>query len=258
MEELLGIGEVAEDVGWIDEGEDGLGCLLEGEGDGQADESLWDEDPDLPDDAGMPQKPDDFGRRMIAGEPVEEGPIIQKAEASCALDIEQEVLKHLGFDVDSTALENLAVQQGWYDPEEGTLSENVGMILEAHGVEVERRWDWTLTELLDALESGEEVIVALDAEEVRNPQRGPGGAPLEKIDQGHAVWVASIDLDDNGNISLVLKDPGNPKGSDLNANVSDFLNAWADFGNFAVVTRNSGANDTSGLSAADSAGKEEI
>lgn len=211
----------------------------------------FDDDSLLPDDApevaDMSDPPDAWHEdgvehRVVCGDPGREEAHwgLQKDLTTCATTVQKCVLEAvLGVDFDESELQTMAVEKGWADPERGTPNENLGNLLEAHGVEVDRGYDRTLTDLLDALERDEKVIVALDGNEIWEPRTGPGGAPLELRDHGHTVWVTGMEVDDDGRVTIVVNDPAHEDGRSKSIGVEHFLNAWVDFGNYAVVARKS-------------------
>lgn len=161
----------------------------------------------------------------------------QSDEVGCAIAAEQGILESLGVHSSEEELRSLAVTNGWHDPETGTYADDVGRLLEANGVAVERGYEHTLTDLYDALNQNAKVLVGLDANEIWNPVHGHGGAPLEQPDTSHVVWVTGMELDDAGGVRFILNDSGTPDGREMAVDSIDFLNAWADFGNFAVFAR---------------------
>ena len=112
----------------------------------------------------------------------------------------------------------------------------MGNLLEANGIPVERKHGCSVVEMFDALNSGEKVIVGLDANEIWEPQVDEFGNPVEQPDQGHAVWVTGIQMDDNGQLDVVLNDSGVSDGAGKTVPMKHFLNAWDDYGNFATIT----------------------
>lgn len=89
---------------------------------------------------------------------------------SCAIVAQEGVLESLlGYDIPKTELEQMAYNNGWYDPKSGTPIECVGNILEAYGVPVEQGHDKSLIDIYNALDNGEKVIVGLDPYEIWEP-----------------------------------------------------------------------------------------
>jgi hypothetical protein len=161
----------------------------------------------------------------------------QGLEQSCAVVAQQGVLESiLHKDVSQDALVSIAQEQGWYDPECGTPPSCVGNLLEAFDIPVERHVDTTLEELYTALTHGEKVIVGLNAHEIWQPLHSPEGVPLKQEPAGHAVWVTGITVKDN-EFYVAVNDSAPLSGWRNEIPLKDFMNAWQDGGNFAVITK---------------------
>lgn len=167
---------------------------------------------------------------------------------SCAIVAQEGVLESLlGYDIPKTELEQMAYNNGWYDPKSGTPIECIGNILEAYGVPVEQGYDKSLIDIHNALDNDEKVIVALDANEIWDPARDYHGRPVEYSDAGHAIWVTGIVMDGEGNLSVKINDSGTTDGMGKTVSLEDFKNAWDDFGNFAVMTNHQLASTDEGV-----------
>ena len=162
----------------------------------------------------------------------------QVANDTCAVVAQQGIIEaFVGHDIPQEEVVQVALDHGWYRPGQGTLPECVGNVLEHYGVPVERGFDCSLDELYSALLDGRKVIVGIDANEIWEPQADWSGSPREIAGgANHAVWVTGIGPDDNGNLCVVLNDSGTPGGRESHVPVQDFLNAWEDSSNFAVIT----------------------
>jgi hypothetical protein len=173
------------------------------------------------------------------GCPIEDADCWQEQEGtnSCAVVAQVGVYESItGIKLSEAEACQTAADNGWYDPESGTVPNNVGKFLATMGIPTEQSYDATLVDLADALERGDKVIVGLDANEISNPIADPvTGLPLEQANGGHAVWVTGIDRDPDGTVKIILNDSGTPDGRMKAVEVEDFLNAWEDYGNFLVV-----------------------
>jgi len=177
---------------------------------------------------------------LIAGDPQSEADHwhLQEDQNSCAVACQKGILESLtNQSIPESELSELAECNGWYDPSCGTSPLDVGRLLEAYGVPLERGHDYTAMDLLDALGRGEKVIVGVDANEIWTPIKDSYGNPVEQPDTGHAVWVTGMEVTDDGRAFVCLNDPGTPDGRCKIVALEDFLNAWNDFGNFATITR---------------------
>lgn len=156
---------------------------------------------------------------------------------TCAVMAQQGVIYAItGQYIPEAALEQVAYEHGWFDPASGTSPESMGNMLSFYGIPNSNQTGLSITDIAVALEHGEKVIVALDANEIWTPQSA-SGAPLEQPNGGHAVWVTGIKVDEQtGEYSVVLNDTGRPDGRGFTIHMADFINAWDDYGNRAVIT----------------------
>ncbi|MFI6979360.1 hypothetical protein ACIBSV_12340 [Embleya sp. NPDC050154] len=155
----------------------------------------------------------------------------QTSPTSCAVVSQGMILEKLtGVPLDENALMTEAQQAGIYDPETGTRTDDIGKLLEMHGVDTDMVPGADMRQMLDALEKGDQVIVALDAQEIWSPVHDPNtGAPLEQDPtMGHAVWVTGIDTQPDGSVYVLLNDSGAPFGQTEPIPLADFVNAWQD------------------------------
>jgi len=164
---------------------------------------------------------------------------------SCAIATQEFILDELGeqygieFNEDQLAQE--AIASGWYTPDHGTPLDCVGNILEAHGIGVEKQFEGNLNEINQQLQQGHKVLVALDSDEILNPDAANDdllvnfyGMPGQ--DANHAVQVIGIDNSDSKHLMVILNDPGRADGMGLKVPAANFLNAWEDSNNFMVST----------------------
>jgi hypothetical protein len=131
-----------------------------------------------------------------------------------------------------------AQQQGWFDPNGGTLPADIGNILEVLNIDTYKTNNASLADLEYALARGDKPIVGLDGNEIWNPQYDWYGQALEQTDAGHAVWVTGIDYQSNGSASIILNDSGTPYGMSSVVDYDDFMNAWQDYGYFVTIADN--------------------
>jgi hypothetical protein len=181
----------------------------------------------------------------IGGNPEQEAQYyhLQEGDESCAVAAQTCVLESIFPDrhFNEADLAHIAEEKGWYSPQSGTPREDVGNLLQEFNVPIERHTDFTFTEIYDAVNHGDKVIVGLNPNEIWNPQHGADGSPLHQAPAGHAVWVTGFELNDQGKVEVVLNDTGTPDGRGSRIPVDDFRNAWNEYSNFAVVTHLNGA-----------------
>jgi hypothetical protein len=163
----------------------------------------------------------------------------QDGAASCAVVAQISVYESLtGEFITEADATDYAAEQGWFDPDSGTFTEDTSNILEDIGIEVHTSYDTAFTDLAYALEAGDKPIVALDSSEIWEPQYDRQGNSLEQEDAGHAVWVTGISQESDGSIDIILNDSGIPNGSASVVDYYDFMNAWEDHDFFAAIAEN--------------------
>lgn len=163
----------------------------------------------------------------------------QDGSASCAVVAQISIYESLtGESISESSASEVAYQQGWFDPVTGTPVPYTGYILEDLGIDTIQMNDTTLETLEYALSIGDKPIVALDANEIWDPQYDLHGNSLEQVDAGHAVWVTGIDYQTDGSVDIILNDSGHPNGSASVVDYYDFMNAWQDYDYFATIADN--------------------
>jgi len=149
-----------------------------------------------------------------------------------------------GQDFDEEELRQEAIDNGWYTPGAGTPLGQMGAILEAHGIPVEREYGGTVDSIESTLEHGGKVMVAIDADETWNAGKDDanddllgdvGGIPGQ--DANHAVEVIGVDRSDPDHPMVILNDPGHPDGRGMMVPLDEFQDAWEDSGNYMVSTK---------------------
>ncbi|HNW83498.1 MAG TPA: hypothetical protein PKG52_11485 [bacterium] len=169
----------------------------------------------------------------------------QEAPNSCAVAVQTDILNDFGINVSETEMRDMGEQMGIYTDNGGTPLSDVGKLIEEHGIELESQRDgFTLDDLMNASNSGEKIIIGLDAAEIWNspdivdsPLETYTGGLIEIPTAGHAVEFKGIFEDFDGNLYAIVDDPGHPNGHNVHVPIDDFLDAWSDFDNFAVITK---------------------
>jgi hypothetical protein len=169
---------------------------------------------------------------------------VQQHEDTDAIVAQQVILESIfGQALSEDALREEAIANGWYTPGGGMPLEHVGDLLEAHGINVVRTHSASFENLVEKLNEGQRVVVAVDKDEVWNPGQGVlqdeilgdfGRIPGH--DANHVVEVIGIDNTYPANPMVILNDPSHPDGKGLMVPAEEFLSAWADSGNFMVST----------------------
>ena len=158
---------------------------------------------------------------------------------TCTIRCQEFILEQFtGVPFDETALVQEARDAGWYEPGRGTAPQDVGNLLEVHGIPVNRYEAATIFDLAHELAQGHKVIVGVDAGELWQQH-----AVLESIaDQlgisgaDHAVVVSGVDTTDPDDVQVIVSDPGTGEAA-ATYPLAQFVDAWRDSGCFMVATQ---------------------
>jgi len=156
--------------------------------------------------------------------------------AYCCLECEKYILSAYNIEFDDGQLLEDAVKNGWHK-ENGTALHNVGRHLEKNGLVVTRRYDSSVTDIAEALEENERVIVAVDGGELTGDR-----ADEMKEDRlvgqipDHTVVVLAVDRI-RGTIRIY--DPASINAEDT-YQIRIFEDAWNDSKNYLVTVTHKG------------------
>jgi hypothetical protein len=177
----------------------------------------------------------------IIGTPEQDGisfPGQQSYPDTCAIRCQEFVLEEFtGQHFDENALVNEAEQNGWYKPGEGTRMEDVGNLLELHGIAVNRYREANIFNLASELAQGHKVIIGVDSDDLwQNPVLNPIQDQLNLQGADHAVVVSGIDTSDPSMPHVMVSDPGTGQAI-ASYPMDQFLNAWKESGFYMVATQ---------------------
>lgn len=160
----------------------------------------------------------------------------QAFDDTCAIKSQEIVMNAAGLEVSEVGLREEAIQNGWYSPGFGTPMEDVGKLMEAHGMDVQQQVHGNIFNLVSELSKGHPVIVGVDSGELWNPGFDE---KIEDLFHGpqadHALIVGGIEFYDyftGGTVNLI--DPGTgdfATGYDM----ALFEDAWNDSDNFMLT-----------------------
>jgi hypothetical protein len=162
----------------------------------------------------------------------------QQYPADCAIKCQQFILEQFaGAPADEHLLVRESLEHGWYVPGAGTPPQDVGKLLELHGIGVHSYERASVFHLACELAQGHKVIVGVDAKELWD-----GNSILEEIrdamgfaEANHAVVVSGIDTSDPDHVRVLVSDPGT--GQAIAAYpLEQFIDAWRDSDFFLVAT----------------------
>ena len=152
---------------------------------------------------------------------------------TCAIKSQQLIMQDFGIHFTEDQLRNEAMMYGWYNG--GTSPEDVGKLLELHGIPVSQYENANIFNLVNELAQGHKVIVGVDSGELW------GDDIFDKVFEDgaadHALIVSGVDTSDPNNVKVILTDPGT--GNLLKEySMEDFVNAWEDSNCFMMATNN--------------------
>ncbi len=158
---------------------------------------------------------------------------------NCVVVVQKMVLAEYGIYVSEAALTIRALIDGTLEgPQEGMNPLFVGKILERFGIPTVELPYATIEQLENLRKEGRVPIIGLDADEIwrkdekwvydDNEDKGRG--------DNHVVVFIRVDRSDPDNPMVIVNDSGTKDGKESAIPLDRFMDAWADAGNYAVVT----------------------
>lgn len=130
----------------------------------------------------------------------------------CDVQCEAYILKQCGVDCDIEELLDVAKEHHWIR-KAGTPLNCIGNLIEYMGLEVIRKYEATVNDIAETLNSGCGVIVAVDSDKLY-PER-----PDEEDATNHAIVVTGVNED-----TVIIYDPGNI--AEVEIRLPLFMSAW--------------------------------
>lgn len=158
--------------------------------------------------------------------------IIQHQSDTCAIKSQQIILHSFGVDIPEEILTIEATSKGYYIPGRGSNSQDVGSLLEDHGVSTHSKSNATIYDLMFELAQGHKIIVGVDADELWRPSFYND---LFGEQANHALIVTGIDTSNPFDTRVILTDPGTGDVA-RSYPVAQFMDAWHDSACFMVAT----------------------
>ena len=163
----------------------------------------------------------------------------QQLPDDCAIKCQQFILEQFtGHTIAEDTLVREAMEHGWYAPGHGTTPDNVGNLLQLHGVGVTHYQHASQFHLAMELAQGHKVIVGVESdalwhsnpllEALRDTLAIHGSAD-------HAVVVSGIDTSDPQHVLVQVSDPGTGQAL-ATYPLEQFLDAWRGSDFFMVAT----------------------
>ncbi len=160
---------------------------------------------------------------------------MQENPDTCAIVSQEYIIESItGEELIETDLVNQAIEKGYYSPGCGTYPADVGKLLEDYNIDVERSDGNSMNDIVERLDEGQSIIVGVDAAEIwYNSETEQLNDLFFMPNANHAVQVIGFNDDTD---TVILNDPGHPKGEGMEVSRSDFECAWEDSNNFMVYT----------------------
>ncbi len=157
----------------------------------------------------------------------------QDTDFTCAVQAQRGIIEQFtGEPISESQLVYEATANGWLT-DRGMSPDDVGNLLELHGIPCHANHDASVQDLLGELAEGRKVIVGVDSGELWN------GEPIEDFfhrSADHAIWVTGVDFTDPNNPQVIINDSGDPNGAGKQYSLNDFMDAWEDSGFNYVAT----------------------
>lgn len=152
---------------------------------------------------------------------------------TCAIKSQQLIMQDFGINLTEAQLRDEAMLYGWFV--NGTAPEDVGKLLELHGIPVSQYENANIFNLVNELAQGHKVIVGVDAGELWDDDIFD--KIFEDNSADHALIVSGVDTSDPNNVKVIVTDPGT--GNLLKEySMDEFVDAWEDSNCFMMTTDN--------------------
>ena len=140
--------------------------------------------------------------------------------------------EYTGTKMDMNEFAAIAEQNGWFDEVTGTTLEDMNEMLDYYGIENEASYNNSFEDLVECLDNGERVIVAVDSGEYANGEGFNSDLfdPLNGPD--HAIEVIGYDAERQ---MVIVNDSGNPDGCGEEIPRATFCDAWTDSYNYMIT-----------------------
>jgi hypothetical protein len=166
---------------------------------------------------------------------------------NCAVAAETSLINQFleeGITIDDATY--ISRSNGWYEPGEGTMMDEIGNLMEIHGVPNHSVINASFEQLVAELQNGNGVIVGVNSSELwdngilNNIKEffyevfGLDIADFNPAD--HAVVFTGIDVSDPENPMAILNDSGTPNGAAVRYPLDQFADAWSNSGFYYTAT----------------------
>lgn len=153
---------------------------------------------------------------------------------TCAIQAQRSIIEaYTGQEISESQLVYEATAGGILT-EGGMSPENVGMLLEQHGIPCHQVSDASIADLVSELSAGHKVIVGVDSGELWGEDYALEDFFSQAAD--HAIWVTGVRQAEDGSMWVVINDSGVPDGAGKEYPLEQFKDAWEDSCGFYVAT----------------------
>lgn len=162
--------------------------------------------------------------------------IQQEFPDTCAIKSQQIILESHDINVSEQDLVEESIDKGWYVPGQGgTMPEDVGNLLEEHGMTVNHFDNATIDDIASELAKGHQVIVGVDSGELWQPGHFESLEDFFKLGGAdHALIVSGIQVNPlTSEREVILTDPGTGEVAHTYT-IDQFEDAWDDSDNFMI------------------------
>lgn len=162
--------------------------------------------------------------------------IQQEFPDTCAIKSQQIILESHDINVSEQDLVEESIDKGWYVPGQGgTMPEDVGNLLEEHGMTVNHFENATIDDIASELAKGHQVIVGVDSGELWQPGHFETFEDFFKLGGAdHALIVSGIQVNPlTSEREVILTDPGTGEVAHTYT-IDQFEDAWDDSDNFMI------------------------
>lgn len=164
----------------------------------------------------------DAGEGQSLGDPEGDAKYLHPQTRDTCATVAQEgiIEKRTGIDHGEEALAQEAYEKGWTDESGGTYPQDMGNLLEAHGIPTQRWTDGSADAetLKEQLSQGKDLVAAVDMGALYQDEAYAGA--------GHAVWVTGAETTPEGQISSVTVNDSNHPESPQTYAYDTFKTAW--------------------------------
>lgn len=166
--------------------------------------------------------------------------IQQEFPDTCAIKSQQIILESHDINVSEQDLVEESIDKGWYVPGQGgTMPEDVGNLLEEHGMTVNHFDNATIDDIASELAKGHQVIVGVDSGELWQPGHFESLEDFFKLGGAdHALIVSGMQVNPlTSEREVLLTDPGTGEVTHTYT-MDQFEDAWDDSDNFMISAEN--------------------